>query len=167
MITTIPDYCKQRNVTRQFVYEYIKKGKFKHYEMPVFVESNGDKIMLGNQKVLEVPEEFAPKKSDTQPFELPTIEGPEYLINSITDDPVLSNLYRNLLSKESKADKMAAQNDLNMAIELHPDRDRLKIALDEANIRLMQYMVKMQAFMQDVVKEAHEAYEAKNTIKSV
>jgi hypothetical protein len=167
MITTIPDYCKQRNVTRQFVYEYIKKGKFKHYEMPVFVESNGDKIMLGNQKVLEVPEEFAPKKSDAQPFVLPTVDGPESIINSITDDPVLSDMYRNLLSKESKADKKVARNALHVAIELHPDRDRLKIALDEANIRLMQHMVKMQAFMQDVVKEAHEAYEAQNSVKSV
>ena len=27
-ITTVSEYCKKRGVSRQFVYEYIRKGKF-------------------------------------------------------------------------------------------------------------------------------------------
>jgi hypothetical protein len=165
MITTIPDYCKQRNVTRQFVYEYIKKGKFKHYEMPVFVESNGDKIMLGNQKVLEVPDEFAPKKSDALPILENEIGSADFLVNRMTDDPILSNLYQAFL-KAAKSDKKAASDALNAAIEQHPDRDRLKLEIDEANIRLMSHMVKMEAFMQGVVNDSKKAIEAQQGVKA-
>jgi hypothetical protein len=167
MITTIPEYCKQRNVTRQFVYEYIKKGKFKHYEMPVFVESNGDKIMLGNQKVLEVPDEFAPKKSDALTITEESLGNPESLINSVTDDPTLRNLYRDLIGKMPDVDKLTAKNIFNAAIEQHPEKDCLKVEIDEANIRLMQHMVKMEAFMRGVVKDAHEAAKSRHAVERV
>jgi hypothetical protein len=158
MITTIPEYCKQRNVTRQFVYEYIKKGKFKHYDMPVFIESNGDKIMLGNQKVLEVPEEFAPKPSDALPFTDDAMNDRDYIVRQVTDNPILQDLYRELLFKIPEGDKFAAKAAFDAAIESHPDRDALKVAVDEANIRLMQHMRKITDYFQNVVKEAQKAH---------
>ncbi len=48
----IKDYCNARKVSRQYVYQEIKKGKFKTVELPVFTEYNGKKINVGIQKFL-------------------------------------------------------------------------------------------------------------------
>jgi hypothetical protein len=155
MITTIPEYCKQRGVTRQFVYEYIKKGKFNHFEMPVFVEKNGDKIHIGVQKVLEVPKEFAPKKTDLKPITEESIGNLEELILRITDEPFLQNLYRHYLTLPHDTDRKVAKEDMYSKIDQHPSGLHLRKALDEANIRLMQYMVQLGDFMENVVKTAN------------
>lgn len=154
MITTIPIYCKERGVTRQFVYAYIKSGKFKHFEMPVFIELNGDKITLGMQKVLEVPDEFAPKKSDLTPFTADTLGNLDELLNRLTDEPELKSLYLQLLTS---GDKQSARLRLNAAIDAHPDRDRLRVAEDEASIRLLQHMKQTNNYLQDFLAEARAA----------
>lgn len=156
MITTIPDYCKQRGITRQFVYSYIKNGKFKHYEMPTFVEINGEKINIGVQKILEVPDDFAPKKSDLTPITEGSIGNLEELLNRLTDNAELKALYHALLSA-STADKQVARQRLNSAISAHPDRDRLRVAEEEATIRLMQDMKKTNDYLQNLLQEAREA----------
>ena len=154
MITTIPEYCKQRGVTRQFVYEYIKKGKFNHFEMPVFVEKNGDKIHIGVQKVLEVPEEFAPKKTDLKPISEESIGNLEELILRITDEPILQNMYRHYLTLPANADKKSAKENMLAQIGEQANSLHLRKAMDEANIRLMQYMVQLGDFMENIVKTA-------------
>lgn len=53
MITTVAAYCKERGVSRQFVYEYIKKGKFKLYETPKYIKVRDKYIEVGKEKVLE------------------------------------------------------------------------------------------------------------------
>jgi hypothetical protein len=54
MLMTIKQYCEARNVTKQFVGEYIKKGKIPSVELPVFAEYEGERIQVGSQKfVLE------------------------------------------------------------------------------------------------------------------
>jgi hypothetical protein len=68
MLITIADYCAQRNVSKQFVYEYIKKGKLTVLELPTFIEFKGEKVQLGMQKMLEVPELLAPKAKDKKPL---------------------------------------------------------------------------------------------------
>lgn len=154
MITTIPDYCKQRGVTRQFVYEYIKRGKFKHFEMPTFVEMNGEKIHIGVQKILEVPDEFAPKKSDLKPIIQDNIGELEDLIQRLTDEPEIQNFYRYYLTLPVNADKKAAKATMYATINQHPDCDRLHQALEEANIKLMQHIVQMNTYMENVVSAA-------------
>jgi hypothetical protein len=162
MITTIPDYCKKRNVTRQFVYEYIRKGKFKHFDMPTFVEINGNKIQIGMQKVLEVPDEFAPKASDLTPIMDETIGDLDDFLNRMTDMPELKELYRQAFALSPDTDKKAAKATFDAKINAHPDRDRLKSAMDEVNIRLIQDMKKLNAFMGDVLKQAQSEYAAVN-----
>lgn len=61
-LTTVKDYCTHRGVSRQFVYEYIKKGKFEMLELPVFVELEGIKIGVGKQKFLKVPPQYLAEK---------------------------------------------------------------------------------------------------------
>jgi hypothetical protein len=154
MITTIPTYCKERGVTRQFVYEYIKRGKFKHFEMPVFIELNGDKIELGMQKVLEVPDEFAPKKTDLSPITEGSVGDLENLIRRLTDEPEVQNFYRNYLTLPPEVDKKAVKTAMYAKIEQHPKREKLRAAIDEANIRLMQHLVQMNDYMKDVLNSA-------------
>jgi hypothetical protein len=56
MITIISDYCQQRGVTKQFVYNYVRKEKFQLVELPVFTEVSGERINGGTQKFLQVPD---------------------------------------------------------------------------------------------------------------
>jgi L-lactate utilization protein LutB len=157
MITTIPEYCKQRGITRQFVYSYIKSGKFKHYEMPTFVEINGEKINIGVQKILEVPEEFAPKKTDLKPITDETIGNLDELLNRITDNLELKAMYRHFLSAPSNADKKAKKEEMDAMIEAHPDRDTLRVEREEASIRLMQHMVQLNGYLDHFLAEARAA----------
>jgi hypothetical protein len=157
MITTIPDYCKKRNVTRQFVYEYIRKGKFKHFEMPTFIEINGDKIQIGMQKVLEVPDELAPKATDSNALTETTIGDLDDFLNRMTDMPELKELYRQAFMSSPNGDKKSAKAAFDAHIEAHPDRDRFKSAMEEVNIRLIQDMKKLNVFMGDVLKKAQLA----------
>jgi predicted DNA-binding protein YlxM (UPF0122 family) len=156
MIITIQDYCKQRGISRQFVYSYIKSGKFKHYEMPTFVEINGEKINIGVQKILEIPDEFAPKKTNLTPITEGSIGNLEDLLNRLTDNKELKTLYQQLLTDKNKE---TARLHLNEAIEAHPERDRLRIAEDEASIRLLQHMKQTNSFLENFVKEAQAAVE--------
>jgi hypothetical protein len=156
MITTIQDYCKQRGISRQFVYSYIKSGKFKHYEMPTFVEINGEKINIGVQKILEIPDEFAPKKTDLTPITEGSIGNLEDLLNRLTDNAELKSLYHQLLTDKNKE---TARLQLNEAIEGHPDRDHLRVAEDEASIRLLQHMKQTNNYLQKFLQEARAAVE--------
>jgi hypothetical protein len=162
MITTISDYCKKRNVTRQFVYEYIKKGKFKQFEMPTFVEINGDKIQIGMQKILEVPDQFAPKESDLTPITEGGIGSLEDFLDRMTDIPELKELYRQHFSMPANTDRKATIAEFHAYIDAHPDRERLRLAIDEVNIRLIQDMRKVNTFMVGVVEQAQMDYAAVN-----
>ena len=63
-LTTVKDYCTQRGVSRQFVYEYIKKGKFELLTLPIFTEFNGKRVSVGNQKFIKVPPQYLPLEDD-------------------------------------------------------------------------------------------------------
>ncbi len=56
MLITIKDYCNQRGVSSQFVYNYIRKGKFKAIDLPTFVRYEGVEHFVGSQKFIEVSE---------------------------------------------------------------------------------------------------------------
>lgn len=51
-VVTVKDYCKARQVSRQYVYQEIKSGKFKTVELPIFTEYKGKRVAVGTQKFL-------------------------------------------------------------------------------------------------------------------
>ena len=62
-LITVKDYCAQKDVSRQFVYEYIKKGKFEVVELPIFVRFQGHELEVGKQKFLKDPMTNQEKKA--------------------------------------------------------------------------------------------------------
>jgi hypothetical protein len=62
-LVTIKDYCAQKEVSRQFVYEYIRKGKFEVLELPIFVNFEGHVLEVGTQKFLKNPMTNQEKKA--------------------------------------------------------------------------------------------------------
>ena len=84
MLTTISDYCQQRGVTKQFVYEYVRKKKFELIDLPVFAEVNGEKIVGGTQKFLRVPEAFEPE------LDFPSFDSAAAFVDYLTDYPELA-----------------------------------------------------------------------------
>ena len=54
-MVTVAEYCKLRGVTRQFVSEYIKKGKIQAVELPLFAEYQGKRLSAGRQIFVEPP----------------------------------------------------------------------------------------------------------------
>jgi hypothetical protein len=158
MLITIADYCAQRNVSKQFVYEYIKKGKLTVLELPTFIEFKGEKVHLGMQKMLEVPELLAPKNKDTKP--LPSLDSKADMgqfIEDITDVPFLQGFYRQLLTSEDAAEKKVLKKKMYEAIDASPDKDFLRTSIDEANIKLMQHMRKMSSQITDILEENRQS----------
>jgi hypothetical protein len=51
---TVQDYAAQRGVSKQFVYEYIKKGKLELVEVPLFFEYEGKRHEAGSKKMLKI-----------------------------------------------------------------------------------------------------------------
>jgi biopolymer transport protein ExbB/TolQ len=78
----------------------------------------------------------------------------EDLLNRLTDDKELKTLYHQYLTD---ADKETKKLRLNAAIEAHPDSDRLRVAEDEATIRLLQHMKQTNSFLQNFLQEARAA----------
>ena len=60
MLTTIKEYCTIRGVSRQFVYKYIKLGKFQLIALPIYTELEGQRINIGTENFLKVPDGFEP-----------------------------------------------------------------------------------------------------------
>jgi hypothetical protein len=152
MLITIADYCEKRNVSKQFVYEYIKKGKLKVLELPTFVELHGERVTLGMQKMLDVPESLVPKPKDKRP--LPPLDSTPNLANfieDITDDAFLSDFYHKYLTIEGKEAKKAMKAQFYADIDALPNSVQLREAIDEANLKLMQHMRKLGSQVQEVL----------------
>ena len=152
MITTVKEYCKMRGVTRQFVYEYVRKGKFELKEMPAFVEFEGNKIVVGMEKVLIVPDTFMEKSTDKLTFsKLDDAAFVQYL----TDNQELQKFYSAYLNIKDKEARSTFKKDMydNINSRNEPEKTMLKQALDEANIKLMQRMVSMSNDMKKVLKK--------------
>lgn len=139
MLTTIADYCQKRGVTRQFVYEYIKKGKFEVLELPVFAEYGGERIGVGVQKFIVVPDALSPKPSDKN-VELGGSNA--VFVAQLTQHKELQVFYTTYLSLPDAADRAAFKAQFYAALDLRAESERaaLYAALDEANVKLLQYM---------------------------
>lgn len=165
MLITIADYCAQRNVSKQFVYEYIKKGKLTVLELPTFIEFKGEKVHLGMQKMLEVPELLVPKAKDKKP--LPPLDSKADMVSfieDITDIPFLQDFYRQFLTLEDAAEKKDLKKKMYETIDASPDKDFLRTSIDEANIKLMQHMKKMSSQITEILKENRSSARGKEVI---
>jgi predicted mannosyl-3-phosphoglycerate phosphatase (HAD superfamily) len=152
MITTVKEYCKMRGVTRQFVYEYVRKGKFELREMPAFVEVEGNKIVVGMEKVLIVPDAFTAKTNDKMSFsKLDDAAFVQYL----TDNSELQKFYSAYLKMKDKEARLTFKKEMYESINSRDEAEKMMLtkALDEANIKLMQRMVSMGNNMKDVLKK--------------
>ena len=120
MITTVANYCKTRGVSRQFVYQYIKKGKFKLIEVPKFIKINEEMIEMGTEKVLDVPDSHLSTSALTSDF--------EKFININTKDKKLIEFYKKSSSIEDKKTKNQFIADFKNGLN---DADKIKF--EEAN----------------------------------
>jgi hypothetical protein len=53
-VISVKDYCAAQKVSRQYVNQEIKNGKFKTIELPIFTEYKGRKVAVGTQKFLSL-----------------------------------------------------------------------------------------------------------------
>ena len=57
MLTTIKDFCNERGVSRQHVYQEIKRGKHTVLELPIFVQYQEKYMKIGSQKFINADTE--------------------------------------------------------------------------------------------------------------
>jgi hypothetical protein len=154
MLMTISDYCAQRNVSKQFVYEYIRKGKLTVLELPTFVELNGERVTLGMQKMLDVSETLAPKVKDSKALaSLDTPLSKEAFVSELTDNPYLHAFYVKYLSMEGKEAKKAMKSAFYAEIDALPNGTEIRDEIDEVNLKMMQYMRKQGSQIKAVLNE--------------
>lgn len=53
-IIKIADFVTKNRITRQFVYNYIDKGKIKILELPIYVSYQGQLIRTGTEKFIDL-----------------------------------------------------------------------------------------------------------------
>ena len=147
-ITTVSEYCQKRGVSRQFIYEYVRKGKFELVELPIFVELDGQKFNIGNQKLLKVPDIFAPKAQDNR-----VLVEVENQAENLTEHHILQGYYDQYLKLSDIQKRKELKQKLYADIESRPEDERkmLFAAIDEANIRLMQRMTAVNKEVQNVM----------------
>jgi hypothetical protein len=150
MLTTIADYCQQRGVTKQFVYEYVRKQKFELIELPVFAEINGQKISGGTQKFLSVPEAFEPE------LDFPTFDSAAAFVDYLTDYPELAERNKAYFQLTNKEEKAAFKATMYAELATRPEAERT--AFMDAQARLAEatynHMNEMQKRLKRVLKKA-------------
>ena len=150
MVTTITDYCQQRGVTKQFVYEYVRKQKFELIELPVFAEINGQKISGGMQKFLKVPEAFEPE------LDFPTFDSAAAFVDYLTDYPELAERNKAYFKLTDLAEKAAFKAAMYAELATRPEAER--IAFMDAQTRLTEatykHLAEMQKRLKKVLKKA-------------
>ena len=154
MLITIQDYCQQRNVSKQFVYEYIKKGKLTVLELPTFVEMDGEKVHLGMQKVLDVRDNLVPKPSDSKALS-PLDSAPDLgkFVKEITENPFLQDFFTQYLSATDANQKKSFKQKFNEMLKSAENGPELSAEFDEVNIKIMQYMRKQSQQITEVLAE--------------
>lgn len=156
MLTTVANYCSERQVTRQFVYRYIREGKFKTIELPTYTRHNGQEVAVGVQKFLEIPDTFA-EKAITQKLlkEIPDSQANrlDFFISYMTDSPIIQAHYRAMLEEKDPSVKKALHEKMYADINTRPETERaaLQQQLDILNVRMMGYMKKLYAETQEIL----------------
>ena len=133
MITTVNDYCQQRGVTKQFVYDYVRKKKFEMIELPVFAEVDGTKIEGGTQKFLRVPEAFDPD------LDFPTFDSQAAFVDYLTDYPELANRHKAYFSIKDATERAIFKAAMYADLANRPAHEQA--AFHEAQSRLNDAMM--------------------------
>ncbi len=129
-LTTVKDYCNQQNVSRQFVNDYVKKGKFQVLELPTFVELDGEKIEIGKQKFLKIPSQYVSQKKTYWSGNVSDDDYAEQMAFDATDDLELRAHIESLLKIQDEAQSAAYKTHLiNVVYPIgHPKRTSLDTA---------------------------------------
>ena len=149
MIATVADYCQQRGVTKQFVYDYVRKEKFQLIDLPVFTEVDGKRVSGGTQKFLSVPESFIPE------LDFPHFDSQAAFVDYLTDYPELAQkhkAYFALAASERPAFKAAMYADIAQRPEA--ERDAFHEAQSRLNDAMMAHMKGMQKHLKRTLKQA-------------
>jgi hypothetical protein len=155
MITTIADYCQQRGVTKQFVYEYVRKEKFQFIELPVFTEVSGKRISGGTQKFLQVPESFEPD------LDFPKFDSAAAFVDYLTDYPELAQRNKAYFGLKNTAEKAAFKIAMLADLETRPEAERL--AFFEAQSHMADAMM---AHMKDMEKRLKRVLKSSKNVPS-
>jgi hypothetical protein len=150
MVTTINDYCQQRGVTKQFVYEYVRKQKFQLIELPVFTEINGQRISGGMQKFLSVPEAFEPD------LDFPAFDSSAAFVDYLTDYPELAERNKAYFKLTNAAEKAAFKEAMYAELTTRPEAERAAFmeAQERMNDVILNHMNEMQKHLKKVLKRA-------------
>jgi hypothetical protein len=156
MLTTVANYCTERQVTRQFVYRYIREGKFRTIELPTFTRHNGEEIKVGVQKFLEIPDAFAEKTVSRKLLtEKPesSADRLDFFAQYMTDSPLLEAYYRILLLEKDPSVRKTLKEKMYAEIDARPEEERafLLQQLDVLNIRLMTYMKTLRSEVREIM----------------
>jgi hypothetical protein len=138
-LTTVKDYCMERGVSRQFVYEYIRKGKFEKIELPVFVEFEGIKRAVGKQQFLKVPPQYFAEK---KPYWSGNITDDTYALAmaaDATNDTELQKVIAHYLSLTDE--KESAQFKALLFDKYYPITHAKRSELDAAFAKCVQLML--------------------------
>jgi septin family protein len=149
MVTTISAYCQQRGVTKQFVYEYIRKKKFEYIELPIFTEVNGQRIDAGTQKFLSVPEAFEPE------LDFPVFDSAATFVDYLTDYPELANRHKEYFKLTNPEEKAKYKAAMYADIESRPEAERKAFfeAQDRLNQAMLDHMSEMQKRLKRILKK--------------
>jgi hypothetical protein len=149
-LTTVKDYCIDRGVSRQFVYEYIRKGKFEKIELPIFVEFEGHKVAVGKQKFLKVPPQYAAEK---KPYWSGNVSDDAYataMAADASDDVVIQKSIAQYLSITDEV--IAAQFKQTLFNQQYPIGHAKRPELEAAFAKCVQLML---AEMADLEQNVH------------
>ena len=146
-LTTVKEYCTERGVSRQFVYEYINKGKFEVLNLPVFIEYDGVRQSIGTKKFLKVPPQYAAEKKAYWSGDVSDNDYAEAMAIDATDDKELQCCISHFLSIDNAADSDAFKKDL--LHNKYPETHLKRAALDAAFAKCVALM---QAEMADLAE---------------
>ena len=156
MITTIAAYCQQRGVTKQFVYEYVRKQKFEMIELPVFAEINGTKISGGTQKFLRVPEAFEPD------LDFPVFDSQAAFVDYLTDYPELAKRNKMYYALKNGEEKAAFKTAMYADLATRPEAEQKAFynAQSRLNEAMINHMKNMEKRLKKTMKRNKETHQS-------
>ena len=154
-LTTIKDYCTHRGVSRQFVYEYIKKGKFELLELPIFVNFDGSQIEVGKQKFLKVPPQYAAEKKPYWSGDVSDDDYSKAMAADATTDLELQKHLAHYLSLQTDTESELYKTYLFDT--LYPTTHSKRILLDTAFKKCIELMMSEMADIEHQVRRLEKS----------
>ena len=121
MLFTISDYQKQKGVSLQFITEYTKKGVFKKIDLPLFVEYQGEKILVGKKRMLQVPPQYLPDDNEE-------VQEAVALARHISSDSEIQDAFKKMLLQNDDEVRLRKRYD-RFFNKNHPKHEAYKQAL--------------------------------------